>query len=107
MTDALSVPMDATIPDFSDARLPVDTINRPRGVGASTYRNIVSAAETAYRLKNPGEPLPTVDNIARLTSFSEKTIVKVLASIEFRNEMQRRGIQWTENARLRYALNPE
>jgi hypothetical protein len=105
--DALSIPMDAVIPDFSDPKLPVDTVNRPRGVGAVTYRNIVSAAETAYRLKNPGEPLPTVDNIARFTSFSERIIVKVLASIEFRNEMQRRGITWTENARLKYALTPE
>src|SRR4051812_42169398 len=86
-----------------------DYLSRPKGIGVNTYRNIVSAAETAFRVhaEDGNFTLPTLVEIQRLTAFSERTIVKVLSSKEFKNEMHRRGINWTENTRLKFALSPE
>lgn len=63
----------------------------PTGVQERTFRNIVSAAYTAY---TGYRRIPSVDDIAEFCQHEKRTIAKVLVTDEFKTAIQSRGIPW-------------
>lgn len=83
----------------------------PKGISDSVYRRVVAAAELAYTNQRTvvgiGRVLPTPEQIGEICNVQNRLIVKITTSREFKNELARRGIRWTENPKVNSGLTPE
>lgn len=63
----------------------------PAGTEDSTFRNIVSAAYTAYV---GYKRMPSVEDIAEFSKHEKRTINRIIATPEFKTAIQSRGVPW-------------
>lgn len=74
------------------AKMPV-----PDGVDDRIFRNVVSAAYTAYTMYHR---LPSVQEISEFCKHAPKTIGRVVATDEFKQAVGMRGVPWDQNGGL-------
>lgn len=95
-----------TLPNFEDNsdKVVVVPTGPPSRVSARSYDRVTAAAEMHFLKLGR---LPSVHELRVKTTLSERTIVKVLSSPEFKERMLKRGIPWTNNLRVQDQLTPE
>lgn len=79
-----------TVTETDSNKFPM--IKAPKGISDDTFRNVLSAAFTAYLHY---KRIPTVGDIAKFCSHTPTTVAKVIQTSEFLWAIERRGVQWT------------
>lgn len=76
----------------------ISRVETPKGFTDLMFRNVVAAADTAYRLNGK---LPDVDDIQFVyKSVPKKTIAAILMTDEFKEALAYRGVEWSDDSGL-------
>lgn len=76
----------------------IEKFRAPDGVNIDNFKNIISAAYTAY--VGNGGLTPTIDDVSRYSRCRKKTIARVLDTPEFLHAITARGVNWQKEKGL-------
>ena len=81
-------------PDFTLVYKPIKV---PEGCGYEAFWNVVNAAYDAYLANSR---LPNPQDVKEFAPHTLKTIVKVMGTVEFRQALSERGVEWSDEKGL-------